>query len=464
MKNWKSYFFISLIAIVGSLTSYLVFRQAIDEQIQAKRIDFYHQSQSFYFSLKNRFFTYQVILKSLRGFFLSSEIVDQNEWQSYVSSLALWDRFPSIELLGFVQKISKEQMGAEVEKIRSRGTPDFKIWPVKEASVYLPVVYTFPQKYSSYIGLDLNQDSAISEATKKARSSEEMILTDPIELSKVRLNKGILSLLIPINKSAGNIGWIVALINFKSSTDLLARELGLKDVNYQIYRGKIADPTQIIVARLPSPDENPIFSDTYEMTLGGVDLTLVFSSGPGYKVGIRYAYPTVLLLSGLLTTLLLMILIYFAYKEKVILTEDAEKIEQQGAQACSIRQALLNHMNDCVICSDEKGKIVIFNKAAEKLLGYKAEEVIGKTTPVIFHDPKEMDERAKELSTLFGRQIAPGFEVFAFLAQKGIPDEKKWHYIRKDQSRVAVSLNIQELKNNKGELIGFMGISHETQE
>ncbi len=43
-----------------------------------------------------------------------------------------------------------------------------------------------------------------------------------------------------------------------------------------------------------------------------------------------------------------------------------------------------------IIGTDTNGIITHFNKGAENLLGYKAFEIIGKTTPYIFHVPDEV--------------------------------------------------------------------------
>ncbi|MEG2042365.1 MAG: PAS domain S-box protein, partial [Hafnia sp.] len=51
-----------------------------------------------------------------------------------------------------------------------------------------------------------------------------------------------------------------------------------------------------------------------------------------------------------------------------------------------------------IIATDRDGVIRVFNEGAEHLLGYSAEELIGKCTPALFHDPAEVDVRGRELS------------------------------------------------------------------
>ena len=51
-------------------------------------------------------------------------------------------------------------------------------------------------------------------------------------------------------------------------------------------------------------------------------------------------------------------------------------------------------------------EITLFNAGAERMLGYRADEVVGVATPALFHDADEVAARAAELG------VEPGMEVF----------------------------------------------------
>ena len=93
------------------------------------------------------------------------------------------------------------------------------------------------------------------------------------------------------------------------------------------------------------------------------------------------------------------------------------------------------------------------------MLGYRAEELVGKLTPAIIHDPSEVVERAAELSEELGVLIEPGFDTFVSKPKLlGIPDEREWAYIRKDGSRFPVLLSITALRNAQNVIDGYLGI------
>ncbi|MBP8979648.1 MAG: PAS domain S-box protein [Syntrophobacterales bacterium] len=123
-----------------------------------------------------------------------------------------------------------------------------------------------------------------------------------------------------------------------------------------------------------------------------------------------------------------------------------------------LQQAVLDGANYSIISTGPDGTIKTFNAAAERWLGWRAEELIGRHTPAVFHDPEEIRLRAAELSRELGTDIPPGFEVFVAKTRLGIPDEQEWTYIRKDRSRFPVSLSVTVLQSADGEITGFLGI------
>jgi protein-histidine pros-kinase len=106
-----------------------------------------------------------------------------------------------------------------------------------------------------------------------------------------------------------------------------------------------------------------------------------------------------------------------------------------------------------VIATDERGLIELFNEGAERMLGYKAPEVVGKLTPLALHDADEVEARAAELG------IAPGFDVFVAAARLERPETREWTYRRKDGSRLTVELSVTPVHGPGGGRTGFLGIA-----
>jgi PAS domain S-box-containing protein len=111
----------------------------------------------------------------------------------------------------------------------------------------------------------------------------------------------------------------------------------------------------------------------------------------------------------------------------------------------SWRNAILESASQAIISTSIDGVIHTFNRAAEKMLGYRAEDIIGIVTPSIFHDPCEVVERAKIFSQELDVQIEPGFDVFVAKSHRNLPNEHEWIYIHKDGTRFPVLLSVSAI-------------------
>jgi len=141
-----------------------------------------------------------------------------------------------------------------------------------------------------------------------------------------------------------------------------------------------------------------------------------------------------------------------AYREKIAITL---------LELTQLQNAILNSANYTIISTEPDGTIKTFNRAAEQLLGYSLEEVVGKVTLPIIHDPLEVAKRAEVLSQELGVKIEPGIEAFFALPCRKIADENEWTYIRKDGSRFPVLLSVTALFDSNGNINGFLGIGQD---
>ena len=110
---------------------------------------------------------------------------------------------------------------------------------------------------------------------------------------------------------------------------------------------------------------------------------------------------------------------------------------------------LRNATETAIVATDGDGTITVFNAGAEKLLGYRSEEVVGKVSGEILYDPHEIAERAEELG------VEAGPEVFVALG----PEPQPWSYMRKDGRRVPVSLSVTTERDEQGQITGFLGVA-----
>lgn len=164
-----------------------------------------------------------------------------------------------------------------------------------------------------------------------------------------------------------------------------------------------------------------------------------------------------------------------AEREKARLLEEAQQarltlqrlFEEQKAATAEIERTsrllagVLSAASEVsIIATDPQGFITVFNRGAEKMLGYAAEEVVGRQTPAQFHLPSELQARYAELNS---GDIPAVKTIGEFMAQvtRTDADHREWTYVHKNGQRLSVSLVITAMRAPCGEIVGFLGIAQD---
>jgi PAS domain S-box-containing protein len=119
---------------------------------------------------------------------------------------------------------------------------------------------------------------------------------------------------------------------------------------------------------------------------------------------------------------------------------------QRKAQAASAHlAAIVRHSGDAIITKNLNGIIQSWNEGAERLFGYKPEEIIGQ--PILRLIPRDrFEEEEQILATI----------------RQGLPYERlETVRVAKDGRHISVSLRISPLKNAQGEVVGASKIIHD---
>jgi len=138
--------------------------------------------------------------------------------------------------------------------------------------------------------------------------------------------------------------------------------------------------------------------------------------------------------------------------------------ENELRSLTTFQRTILDSVAYGIISAAPDGVVTTFNPAAERLLGYTADEIVGKQTPACWHDAWEVAQRATYLSEELGVTIAPGFGVFTARLSRNLPEEREWTFIRKDGVRVPVLLSISALHGEDGRITGFVGLTYDLTE
>lgn len=107
--------------------------------------------------------------------------------------------------------------------------------------------------------------------------------------------------------------------------------------------------------------------------------------------------------------------------------------------------AIVTSSDDAIISKNLTSTIVSWNTAAEKVFGYRAEEMIGKSIRIII--PEELQKEEDEILA----KLKKGQRIDHFETTR----------VRKDGQRIRVSLTISPIKNAAGKIIGASKIARD---
>ncbi|MBN2706459.1 MAG: PAS domain S-box protein [Deltaproteobacteria bacterium] len=147
-----------------------------------------------------------------------------------------------------------------------------------------------------------------------------------------------------------------------------------------------------------------------------------------------------------------------------VMMETIRERTQELHQMTRFQRAILDNAAHGIISTTPDGIVSSFNPAAERLLGYSAEAVVGKLTPLSWHDPQEISWRARQLSEKLGETVLPGVDVFTAGFQGHLPVEHEWTFIRRDGTRVPVLLSVSALRDESDQVTGYVGLTYDMTE
>jgi PAS domain S-box-containing protein len=115
----------------------------------------------------------------------------------------------------------------------------------------------------------------------------------------------------------------------------------------------------------------------------------------------------------------------------------------QEAQA--LLAAIIDSSDDAIISKDLNGIVRSWNRSAERIFGYSAEEIIGKPIRVLF-PPDRLDEETQILARLQRGERVDHFETVR---------------LHKDGRHVAVSVTISPIRNPEGHVVGASKVARD---
>ena len=127
------------------------------------------------------------------------------------------------------------------------------------------------------------------------------------------------------------------------------------------------------------------------------------------------------------------------------------ELEAERARLASVLSAATEY---AIVAVDLNGGLTLVNRGAELLLGYSAEELIGRVERLDLVDAGEIAERARELG------VEPGLDAFFANVTPGHSETREWTILGNGGRRIPVSLTLSAMVVD-GEVAGYTAVARD---
>ena len=170
-----------LSVILTGLTTYMIHKNGKREYELRLRVEM----DEIVSSIKHRLERYELGLLHARAFKKQIGQLDQKIFNGYLRDTELMDRYPGMQGLAFIKRLTAHQIEAHLRERRKEDS-GYKIWPQSEASEVTSIVYIAPDNWRNRraLGYDMMTDPIRRRAMEKARDSGKPSLSERLILKQ----------------------------------------------------------------------------------------------------------------------------------------------------------------------------------------------------------------------------------------------------------------------------------------
>ena len=388
---------------------------------------------------------YQYGLRGARGAIqtMAEDLITRESFDRYSRTRNVDQEFPGARGFGFIRRVARQDEAEFIARARADGWPDFAIRQLTphDGERYV-IQYIDPvERNMAAVGLDIASEVNRRQAALSAMRSGEMRLTGPITLVQATGNpQQSFLILMPIYRSgvtpatveereAQALGW--------SYAPLLIEEVlkGIRPpkqaVSLELH--DVTDPAQPVVFYKTDDEDvqDIVLSHTIERDVYGRRWQLQFGINPLFISQLNLLSPILVLTLGLLLSVLLASLVGVLSISRI---RQLQIIAEQAKLAAIVESSI-----DGIIGKDLEGRVSSWNKGAEKLLGFSAQEAIGqRIAELMVPAGFEAEEEAILASIKDGRHVA------SFNTQRQ----------HKNGQLIHVSITVSPIRNSAGQVVG----------
>jgi PAS domain S-box-containing protein len=412
--------------------------------------------------IEDRFRTVEEAIVAGRSLLEAVPEPSHRRWANFVAEIS-----PFLDSgvlgLGLVVRIPKSEIEELEARMRADGMRDFTVERAGDHSDAYIVTHLDPMSRNrAALGIDVGSGQTRREAAEQAMRAGKATLSRRIRLiDGDQTVPGCLLFLPYFNPGASRAteaerveelkGWIYAPLRI----DLLMRDISSGSLDLEAFEGTVANADTVLFdadnkltlddRKLAEPTDATL-TDSVAIRIFGQTWLVRMRTNAEFDARGERRLPWSILIGGIATSMVAAIfsgLIIDARTRALVLAERMTA-DLRRAEADRHKLALVaSNTASGVMIMDTEWRIEWINEGFIRLMGYSLEEVRGRTPASVLHGP-ETDSRALDrLEQTVG---------------EGQPFKCEILYYTKSEEKCWVEVDIQQLNDQEGNLIGYMAL------
>ncbi|WP_370306686.1 bifunctional diguanylate cyclase/phosphodiesterase [Sinimarinibacterium flocculans] len=337
-----------------------------------------------------RFEVHEELLQGAAGLFAVSGDVDEAQWRTYMGGLDLSRHLPGLDAVAYGLQVEPADLDAHVREMRERGFEDYRVFPPGERASH--VVATLIEPFNAInaraFGYDMYSHPQRRAAMDRARDEARAILTAPITLVSAHADQAVPATLmfLPVYRTriapmsvdarrAALSGYALVAIRIHALIETLMPvrapgvEMAIEDLaGASLYGGETPESAEFSVEHVVE-----VYGRRWRLRMWSTDLL----------AGQPRSLAPLTLGSGLLLSLMLWALLHAAHRAEVRAAAMAREMTAALRTSEASHRAVVQSSAEGILTIDPHGIVLSFNRAAERMFGFCASEVIGRNVSML---------------------------------------------------------------------------------
>lgn len=413
--------------------------------------------------IDERMASYEQMLRGVRGLFDASTEVTREDFRIYAEMLSSGAGYAGLRSIGYAPLLQPGQLAAHVAAQRRGGAPGYSVAPAAGRQRLAPLTFAEPSAgpFVGALGSDLLAEPLRRAAMIEAGDSGSPIATQMLRApasSDPSADAGFVLFLplyaknVALDKLAARrahlLGWVMLSFRFAELMSSLYGE-SPPGLALQIHDGvELGDDKRLY--RTPAAAEaavagwasQPHFEAQEYVGMAGHTWTLTARSTPAFEQRYSNDAARVIAVAGGGLSLLLALLTWQLVTGRERANATARAMTQRLRDGSARYRRIVETANEGIWMVDTQGRTRFVNPKLQQLLGYRADELVGRS----WHDFTDDSGRAL--------LVAEGGPA----ARSGSADPLELRLLRKDGGELWATLSISAIVDDTGVSSGTLAM------